>query len=609
VIPESFKQELLSRVDIVDVVDARVPLKKAGANWKACCPFHVEKSPSFIVSQARQTYHCFGCGVHGNAIGFLMEYAGLGYIDALRELADAAGMKLPEMQRDGAQRSEAPAPDLFDHMARAARFYKDSLKATPRAIEYLKGRGLTGEVAARFGIGYAPDGWQSLQRVFTDYDAKALVECGLVIVNDAGRRYDRFRDRIMFPITNQRGQVIGFGGRVLGQGEPKYLNSPETPLFEKGRELYGLRPAREGIRRTGRALVVEGYMDVVALAQHGVDNAVATLGTATTSTHVLKLLRQAEQIVFCFDGDAAGRKAAWHALGVTLESIPDGKIARFLFLPPEHDPDSYVREHGADAFAALADAAEPLSAYLLAELARRNDVRTAEGRSKLVADAKPLIEKMPARALQLQLVNEIAVVSGMTPPDVMRLYGLGGGGGGSRSGGGGSGERRFEPRSAFREPQSPGPQARAPLADGRLERELLRAVLAHPQLAADVPIELLDAGRPVADALIAVIDYVSEHGAAVAALAENFADGPHAVQILPIARELVDAMPTSEAAVADLRGAVAQLEIRRLQAECKVLNQKEKNGGLTDLDKVHYRELLQRERELKESLRGGSPVL
>lgn len=283
-IPESFVQDLLARIDIVDVVERYVPLKKAGANYSACCPFHSEKTPSFTVSPSKQFYHCFGCGAHGSAIGFLMQHAGIGFIEAIEDLASAAGMQVPHEERSRAERAKkAPLTEL---MARAMHFYREQLKAAPKAVDYLKGRGLTGEIAAKFGLGYAPDDWQGLQQTFPDYNDPALVECGLIIVNEQGRRYDRFRDRVMFPILDQRGNVIGFGGRVIGPGEPKYLNSPETPLFEKGRELYGLTQARQAIRDSDTVIVVEGYMDVVALAQHGIGNAVATLGTACTPTHV-----------------------------------------------------------------------------------------------------------------------------------------------------------------------------------------------------------------------------------------------------------------------------------------------------------------------------------
>jgi len=407
VIPDSFKRDLLNRVDIVDLIQRHLPLKKAGANYSACCPFHNEKSPSFTVSPSKQFYHCFGCGAHGDAIGFLMEYSGLGYIEAIKELAAGAGITMPDFEPRFGKKKEEDGPDLYDIMQRASQYYREQLKTSPHAIEYLKRRGLSGQVAARFGIGYAPEGWQNLQAAFPKYDDKSLKDAGLVIESDAGKRYDRFRDRIMFPIVNQRGFVIGFGGRVIGAGEPKYLNSPETPLFEKGRELYGLPQARQAIRDAGRVLVVEGYMDVVALAHHGVEYAVATLGTATTPVHVHKLLRQADEIVFSFDGDAAGRKAAWHALEVSLPATLDQKAIRFLFLPEGEDPDSYVRAEGKQAFEDLVGRAEPLSAYLLTQLRARVDTNTAEGRSRLLHEAKPLVMNITsAPALQLQLLKQ-----------------------------------------------------------------------------------------------------------------------------------------------------------------------------------------------------------
>src|SRR3954454_6537241 len=386
VIPDSFKQDLLNRVDIVDVVSRYVQLKKGGANFLGLCPFHNEKTPSFTVSPAKQFYHCFGCGVHGNAIGFLMAYSTLGYVDAVKELAASAGMQVPDERPptpEQAARKERET-DLYGLMDKAMEFYRAELKKAPRAIEYLKGRGLTGEIAARFRIGYAPDDWQGLKAVFPEYEDKSLVECGLVIENE-GKRYDRFRDRVMFPIFTARGAVIGFGGRVMGDGEPKYLNSPETPLFEKGREVYGLVQARDGIRAAERVLVVEGYMDVVALAQFGVGYSVATLGTATTPVHVSKLLRLADEVVFSFDGDNAGRKAAWRALEVSLPLATDAKPVRFLFLPPEHDPDSYVREHGTEAFEQLVREAPTLSEFLIAELRSQFDLAKPEGRAGFLA--------------------------------------------------------------------------------------------------------------------------------------------------------------------------------------------------------------------------------
>jgi DNA primase len=431
VIPPSFVQELLSRVDIVEVVGRHVQLKKAGINHKGLCPFHGEKTPSFIVSATRQTYHCFGCGVHGNAIGFLMENSGMGFVDAVRDLAQQAGLTVPEDDRSPLERERAAElkqkqATLNDVLAKAAEHYRKQLKSGPRAIEYLKGRGLTGEIAAAYGIGYAPDGWRGLASVFPHYDDPLLEESGLVIVqgesDEDRKRYDRFRDRIMFPIRSVQGEVIGFGGRVLDKGEPKYLNSPETPVFVKGRELYGLHEARAAIRQKGYVLVVEGYMDVVALAQLGFPNAVATLGTACTAEHAQKLFRFTESVVFSFDGDAAGRRAAGRALEASLPHASDVRSIRFLFLPAEHDPDSYVREHGTEAFEACVAQAVPLSRQLVEAARDGVDLDSAEGRAKFLANAKPLWSALPEGALKLQLLGELAQMAALAGPDLARLW-------------------------------------------------------------------------------------------------------------------------------------------------------------------------------------------
>jgi DNA primase len=422
-IPQSFIQDLLNRVDIVDVVESYVPLKRAGSNYAARCPFHSEKSPSFTVSQTKQFYHCFGCGAHGTAISFLMEHQGMGFVDAVKDLAGRVGMVVPEQTPDPQRKERAEVvEDLSDVMLRAAQFYKAQLKSSEKAVAYLKNRGLTGEIAARYGLGYAPDGWQNLEAVFPEYQSKSLTEAGLVIASEEGRRYDRFRGRIMFPIHNQRGAIIGFGGRVIDQGEPKYLNSPETPLFEKGRELYGLFQARSAIRDAQRVLVVEGYMDVVALAQYGIGYAVATLGTATTPWQVQKLLRQTDNVVYCFDGDAAGRRAAWRALENSVAQLQDGKQVRFLFLPAEHDPDSFVRANGKEAFGKLLDAARPLSEILVQELTSRVDMSTAEGRAKFLQEAKPLVKQLPAPMLSLMLRRWIAELSGVSHAELDRSF-------------------------------------------------------------------------------------------------------------------------------------------------------------------------------------------
>ena len=419
-IPPGFIQDLLARVDIVDIVGRHVDLKKAGINHKGLCPFHGEKTPSFTVSPSRQTFHCFGCGQHGNAVGFLMEHLGIGFIDAVRDLAQQAGMQVPEDDRSPQQREQEKAQKqrqatLTEILAKAGQHYRQQLKGNPRAIEYLKGRGLTGQIALQFGLGYAPDGWRSLASAFPSYDDPLLVETGLVILQDdpgkseaEQRRYDRFRDRVMFPIRNVLGEVIGFGGRVLDKGEPKYLNSPETPVFHKGKELYGLYEARPAMRRRGYALVVEGYMDVVALAQHGFGNAVATLGTACTQDHVQKLFRFTESVVFSFDGDAAGRRAAGRALEAALPHANETRTIEFLFLPTEHDPDSYVRELGAEAFERCVEGAVPLSRQLMESAAEGCDLGTPEGRAKMLSVAKPLWAALPDGLLKRQLLGELA---------------------------------------------------------------------------------------------------------------------------------------------------------------------------------------------------------
>ena len=431
-IPQGFIQDLLARVDIVEVVGRHVDLKKAGINHKGLCPFHGEKSPSFIVSPSRQTYHCFGCGVHGNAIGFLMEHTAATFVEAVEDLAQQVGMQVPEDDRSPEQRERAKAEkarqqSLTDVLARAADFYKAQLRKSPRAVTYLKGRGLTGQIAARFGLGYAPEGWRSLASGFPSYDDPQLVESGLVIAPEAepgedGKRYDRFRDRIMFPIRNVQGEVIGFGGRVLDKGEPKYLNSPETPVFSKGRELYGLFEGRQAMRQRGYALVVEGYMDVVALAQYDIGNAVATLGTACTADHVHKLFRHTDMVVFSFDGDAAGRRAAVRALEAALPHATETHTVKFLFLPTEHDPDSYVRELGAEAFERCIETAVPLSRQLVTVAGDGCDLGTPEGRARLLNQARPLWNLMPDSLLRRQVLGELARQGQMPEPELQALW-------------------------------------------------------------------------------------------------------------------------------------------------------------------------------------------
>lgn len=430
-IPQSFIQELLARVDVVEVVGRYVQLKKGGANFMGLCPFHGEKSPSFSVSPAKQFFHCFGCGKNGNAIGFLMEHAGMNFVEAVKDLAQGVGLQVPEedispQDRERAAQQREKQATLTDVLEKAGEAYRKHLKSSPKAVEYLKGRGLSGEIAKQFGLGYAPEGWRSLASVFPDYQDPLLAESGLVIVNQEDgqdeKRYDRFRDRVMFPIRNVKGECIGFGGRVLGEGTPKYLNSPETPVFSKGRELYGLFEARHALRDAGYVLVTEGYMDVVALAQLGFPNAVATLGTACTADHVQKLFRFTDAVVFSFDGDSAGRRAARKALDGALPYASDVRSVKFLFLPAEHDPDSYIREFGKEGFAHCVTEAMPLSRFLI-EVAREGcDLHTAEGRAHMASNAKPLWMALPEGALKRQLLGEIASLADLGTHELQELW-------------------------------------------------------------------------------------------------------------------------------------------------------------------------------------------
>jgi DNA primase len=467
VIPAGFIQDLLARTDIAEVVGRHVELKRSGANLMGLCPFHAERSPSFSVAPGKNMYYCFGCGAGGDAIRFLSEHLGLSFVEAVRDLAGRVGMTVPEEQVSPEERERREGLrqrrlSLTEVLERAAEFYRGQLKASPRAVEYLKGRGLSGQIAARFGLGYAPPGWRTLAGVFGQYDDPRLQEAGLVRMREAadagegegtggeGSRYDWFRDRVMFPIRAVGGEVIGFGGRVLDDSKPKYMNSPETPVFSKGRELYGLFEARQALREKGYALVVEGYMDVVALAQSGFPNAVATLGTACTADHVHKLFRFTDAVVFSFDGDAAGRRAAARALEAALPHATDLRSVKFLFLPPEHDPDSFVRELGPAAFEQAVAQAVPLSRQLVLLAGEGQDRDTAEGRARLVAQARPLWKALPAGALRDQLLGEIAEAARVPRDDLARRWGVAGAA--RRPGAGGTPPRMARPRAAARTP-------------------------------------------------------------------------------------------------------------------------------------------------------------
>ncbi len=510
-IPEKFIDELLARVDIVDVIDGRVPLKKAGKDYKACCPFHEEKTPSFTVSPDKQFYHCFGCGEHGTAIGFLMRYDRMSFPEAVRELASITGMPVPE-EAGAASEGERRQADLLELLKQANHFYQRQLREHPHAaeaVDYLKSRGLSGEIAASFGLGYAPDGWDNLTKALgrDDPTREALVEAGLLVRRDNGGYYDRFRQRVMFPIEDYRGRVVGFGGRVLGEGEPKYLNSPETPVFHKGREVYGLHRARDAIRREQRVLVVEGYMDVVALAQFGIDYAVATLGTATTRDHLERLFRYAPEVVFAFDGDRAGRDAAWRALNTVLPIMGEGRQVSFLFLPEGEDPDSLVRKEGSDAFAARIRGATPLGEYLLDTLAAQVDLGRMDGRARLVELARPLIERLPTGVFRELLQERLGEKARVNPKNLSTLLG--------------------NPQAtASKRDRAPRPAARK-TGQPSLMRQAIALLVQHPHLAQAVPERetVVALQQPGADLLRRVLAYLEGHPSAKTShVLEHFRD-------------------------------------------------------------------------------------
>ncbi|MBU3578238.1 DNA primase [Polynucleobacter sp. UK-Kesae-W10] len=640
-IPQSFIADLLNRVDIVDVVGQHVKLKKAGANYQGLCPFHSEKSPSFSVSPTKQFYHCFGCGAHGSAISFLMEYSGLGYVDAIEELARSAGLDVPREERtanDVARQQQTMA--LSEVMSAAADWYRQQLKNSPRAVEYLKGRGLTGEIAKRYALGYAPDGWQGLEAVFGTYAndevAKTLLDGGLIIQGEQAeggqpvKRYDRFRDRVMFPIRNPKGQTIGFGGRILDQGEPKYLNSPETPLFSKGNTLYGLFEARQAIRAQEYVLVCEGYMDVVALAQLGFPNAVATLGTACTANHVRMLLRQTDKIVFSFDGDAAGQRAAQRALEACLPLISDDKEIRFLFLPTEHDPDSYVRAYGAPAFEKAIKEAMSISSFFFKIASEGHDLTTPEGRAHTHHAAKPLLLSMPPIALRTQILRELAIRTNTTPAELEAFCGLTvvpapvqvssyqaaqARAQNNPSNYAGNSNRQGAPWQA-----SKGSAKRVatqniepPKAPTDLAEQMLRVLIQFPHLGKALDsnqraLVLKAAEQRSANALALMKDLLlqcdlvelipgeggkpdSFGGGAFAMFQDQLSRSELAPMYEVLRKRVMGSDLELDGAVADLQGSLKKLELAQLKQEMTEIAQKIAGGTANDLDRARYREL------------------
>ncbi|HET7202483.1 MAG TPA: DNA primase [Steroidobacteraceae bacterium] len=573
-IPQHFIDELVARTDIVEVIGSRVQLKKAGREYKACCPFHDEKTPSFWVSIDKQFYHCFGCGAHGTVLGFLMEYDHLGFVEAVEELATRAGLEVP--REGGAAAGPAnPHDELYVAMERAALYFRQCLSGDARARDYVKRRGLDAEAVQKFGIGYAAPRWDGLLERYgaTEDERHVLLRAGLVIERqpDAqgagaghGGYYDRFRDRLMFPIRDTRGRTIGFGGRVLDQGEPKYLNSPETELFHKGRELYGLYEARQATRSLQRLLVVEGYMDAVSLHQAGITYAVATLGTSTTPEHLQRIFRLVGEVVFCFDGDRAGRAAAWRALENAVGEVKQGRQVRFLFLPEGHDPDTLVREEGKAAFEARLEHAEPLSAYLIRELASRVETDSVDGRARLVELARPLVRRIPSDVYRELLINQLAGVVGIAAPRLGALLGSEANDGSAAGGSGRMGPAsRAEPGPHDRRARLARAATAATAGRGNLVRQAVTLLVHYPSSARVVSAQQIDAvsgiGRAGIPLLTELLSQLREDPpASTAAVLERWRDRPEYTSLAKLA-VAVCLVPDEAGAAAELRSALHRL--------------------------------------------------
>ena len=577
-IPQDFIDDLIARADIVEVIGRRVQLKKAGREFKACCPFHDEKTPSFTVSPGKGFYHCFGCGAHGTAIGFLMEFDHMSFVEAIESLAGSMGVDVP---RDESDRPARRYDELFSLMESVQKHWQGELREQQVAIDYLKQRGIDGETARRFGIGFAPDGWSKVLDKFgkTPEAVDRLLATGLIIRKDNGKHYDRFRERIMFPIRDQRGRCIAFGGRAIGDGEPKYLNSPETVLFHKGRELYGLFEARQALRHIDQLVVVEGYMDVVALARNGIDFATATLGTATTPDHLNRLFRITENVVFCFDGDRAGKAAAWRALENALGQIREGRQIRFVFLPDGHDPDTYVNEFGSEAFVKAVDDGVALSDFLIGELSSQVDMTTVDGKARLAELAKPLLSKIPPGVYYELLVDSLADSVGLSSAKLGKMLDQ------SRVATSTSGERGIS--------VSPG-RGKTQLGSGRpsVVRRAITLLLNHPEAGDKLDIEkLAGSSRPGIDLLQYLIETVqAEPNITTAGLLERWR---HDEQGRHLGKLAAVEMPDEEEfdAGEELTACLEQLAIAGRRERIDFLIEKQKLNPLTDDEKSELRQI------------------
>ncbi len=578
-IPQYFIDQLIARTDIVEVIGTRVSLRKAGKEYKACCPFHDEKTPSFNVVPDKQFYHCFGCGAHGTALGFLMEYDHLNFVEAVEELAARAGLDVPR-EESLAPTPARPSADQYTLLEQVAEHYRKQLRSNPSAIEYLRKRGLSGETAARFGIGFAPDAWDGLIKQLGQSDGALsdLTRAGMLIERDnKSGFYDRFRNRIMFPIRDSRGRTIGFGGRIIDQGEPKYLNSPETDLFHKGRELYGLYEARQSTRQLKQLMVVEGYMDVVSLHQAGITYAVATLGTATTPDHLKRLFRVCHTVVFCFDGDRAGRAAAWKALEVALPVVSEGMSLRFLLLPEKHDPDSLVLEEGRDAFEARISHATPLSEYLVNELATRFDLSNVDGRAQFITEAQRLLNLLNDDNYRTLLYQPIAVALGISEDRLRQLIPL---------------------QASTRESVQ---RTVAPPADtsgrGTLVRQMIQNLLHFPAAAAalDRLEELAQVDKPGITLLVQLASELQEYpDLTPAALLERWRQRPEFHYIDKLLLKIPPAT-TLEMATDEVKKACARLIAEQIpQDRLDELMRRFHLGALSPQEKQELRDLIQR---------------
>ena len=578
-IPDQFIDQLISRIDIVDVIGTRVQLKKAGQNYQACCPFHNEKTPSFVVSPSKQIYKCFGCGVSGSAIKFLMEYDNMEFPEAIEELAKSVGLEMPVREHGKDNPRKKVSVDLYEIMGFCSKFFQQSLRSDGEhnpAVHYLKGRGVSGEIAARFAIGYAPPGWNNICKQLPEQQ-KGLIECGMAIAKDNGGSYDRFRERLMFPIRDRRGRNIAFGGRVLNDELPKYLNSPETPIFHKGRELYGLYEILQHNRNPSNILVVEGYMDVVALAQFDINNAVATLGTATSVDHIERLYKHTEEIIFCFDGDTAGRSAAWRALENTLESLQRGRQAKFLFVDEGDDPDTMVRRIGTEQFKTHIAQAQPLSQFMFQTILNNCDIGTIDGRSRFLEKTKPLLQKIPEGSYRELLLDELSKITHLKLGDAAKLKQLIFG----------SGTAAHSPKKPSK--PLPSDQQRTPI------RSAIAFLLHKPQLAASItdPEPYLHLEMAGADLLVEIIRFIhSKPDAHMGLILEHWRNSEYGPSIAKLAS--YNHMVPETGIDDEFKGVIAQLNTALTSQEITLLERKMQQGTISPEEMLRWQDLLSR---------------